>query len=885
MVDEKTKAQIDAKLKLANIDHLTQENCGKLKRVAQLLYNDDKEKKMYMMLEIAKRNPNIAMEIAKGLNDNAQIIEKIAEFTNSQSDIVESDPLVKIINEYHQGNLVVFVTGLLEISSELKYKERGRIMRLFANYKQFLLFLETCLANNLVDDLLFAHFIDEYSFSFGDVMEAQKETYSLANNLVAKKCYNACAILIREIGIYKFYRLYHIAYHDFNKIMSKQSVIKNPDKIELGYCRASYAKDFNGYLRYRNKYKNHIESKAMQFYQSLLYEYISAGEYKEEHIALFEELEQYPINIEDIEHGEVFSTIAIMVQNCIEKGDDVLALLETIKRVNICRMDYQRRVFFFKYDKGVLLEESGNDILQKYMNQGHSLDDLFTLYFNSYLKFAVSINKFFRMCAECEGFTEKMKAWLPQQIFLGKVSVKDNQLIMILPYHFNAERNMACPMTPQELNKFSKGEEVAFQLEWKEYYVDFSNIKPATDIEAQIRENIEPALIHIQSMCEDGAIAKDVREYLKSHPWNDMYKFTKQYVYYDFAYFFAYEQQVRQIMHLLVRNTYNVELLIDLYLNSFFKVALSINEFYSIISKVYSMEKIEASFDNYVFHIKTLSRDDISYRPVQLKMYGAMRLESHENMKLLEGRFIAKFKGIDEDGVVRFVYDNENTYNLIIKEGYSAMLRAFCRLRTATFDSREIYDRIRRIPLEYYDANISLKNEIAEIICDTMEKKAHALMELANYIKRLSLHNVYCSRLDMDPRWDALAIYQYDNRMVERAMMMTKTMARNSDAIGRCLFVFINSFIKQYMSVEEFIDLSLAVNPKLTIEDTSYEITTLGDVKLTEEGNYVYMPTSLACTKVFPVMSNAPMKRAGALLKLIYKDNKVDWQMIKELWQ
>lgn len=881
MIDDKIKEQIDAKLKLANIDNLTQENSGKIKRLGQLLYNDDKEKKTYMMLEIAKRNSNVAMEIAKNLKDNEELVALIINMAAGQAQSEERSSLEMLINLFHQGKEEEFVKGLLEIADALEDEDRKRIIALLGSYGEVLLFLEKCLVNQVICDDFFAHIIKEFEFNYGDVLANQKRTYSVTGALLEKGCYNACAVLIQRITVYKFYKLYRISYYDFNRIMCNQNVIENTDKLELGYCKVSYAKGFDSYQIYRNKYKFQIEKKAYWFYLSLLYEYLHTGEFQEKHLRYFEELNQYPIGEKLLEHGELFSAVAYAIQSCVKRNEDVAVLLQVLNRVNISRIDYANRVNLQRYDRGVLLPESGMELLKKYQSFGHSLEEMMALYFNTYLKYAVRINDFFRLCISYEHFTAKLEAWLQKTYFKGRIAIKDLQTLMINPYHFKAKNAMVYKLAHKDLNKFEKGDEITFRLTWKEWHVEIEEVKSQADSDGQPEEKVEQALSKMQQMCEQNMTASNVWDYVQELKWNDIYHFSSKNVYYDFAFFGSYTETARDIFVALVERTNSLILVLKLYMNSFLKLALSLNDFYRILQKHHSDEDIEKAFDKYVFCMNQVGKERITYLPVQVKV-SSCHMADTEKIRCFHRRCMARFKGMDSRGDLLFSYDEKETYDTIIADGIQAMLRGFRGCLTATRDSAEQYERIKRVPLEYYDNDLELKNQIAELIRKTMERRAHNSYFICNYIKSLSLHNVYCSRLDVDSNWEEISRYQYDESLIPRAENMTKILARNADTLSRCFFVYINSFVKQYLSAEEFMARCLFVNPKLIQDEVEYDVAVLGDVERKEDGTFVFRATSVRCDKAFCLEQTEDNKKVGAVLKLIYKSEKLDWYMVKE---
>ena len=227
------------------------------------------------------------------------------------------------------------------------------------------------------------------------------------------------------------------------------------------------------------------------------------------------------------------------------------------------------------------------------------------------------------------------------------------------------------------------------------------------------------------------------------------------------------------------------------------------------------------------------------------------------------------------------MYDQQATYETLISEGLKAMLRGFKDLLRGKHESKEIYLRIKKVPLEYYKNNLELKSQIAHIIRQTMEKKAYNPYALCEYIKGLSLHNIYCSRLFPDVNWEEIIRYQYDESLIQRAINMTKILGRNADRISRCFFVYINSFLKQYINVADFLEMCVQANSTLLMDEVSYDVRVMGNIEQIKAGLYVFKATNVDCDTVFPVDVLDETEKICAILKLSCNNRMPQWQMVR----
>ena len=911
MIEQRDKEMIANKLKRADLQNASRTNCGKLKSVVQTLFRDDPEKQEYMIWLICEKDPYLAAKAIMGMPSRDRLQQIIEKFLDEQHDVDVAQKYTRIAvffcfqeKEKLQEYLRKYADQLLKANWNAFLEE------IIGNIAEWVRFLDWASEVDELPEQIIRYIIDKFDYSQYDVRVYQEYFQQLLMRFTEQQRYVCCFSLITQVGVDTYYKILGMSYDKFAQIFDRWGeLLADSDKkkelgwrgyeyplIELSYCKSAYcAGEINAFTTYRTRYREQF-SNARGYFLSFLYEYQMVEELSANTVKELEEAADYTIRNNELKFFVI--ELARCVESCLKRKKDISQLLQWFQPINICDQQIKIKIPIIE-----ILEDpasktlSPQEFLEEYIREERDLEKIFFLYFNTYFKLTVDIIEFLHDLSD-QGIAEEdineqlSNVYLPGSV--KRIQSDDSDVQVGLD-----TVKMRCLLTCQleelknaGVNAMKLSVKVALILAWKNKNLKISQLYPEgrgmsaqydseeiwdrclkviqnslqkVEIEEQDKQDINaysdvPFLVvkdrfdeFMELLLAASTDERKIKLILAYLYWNKVYLYNDsgQYFYDETDFFSSYGDYCISIIQNMLRGGIALKEIIAVYMNTFLKAAISLYIFLGLLTEYFEEEEFVPAFSQYGFVgkrdinssciILENMQDDIHHITDAETLSSQIFNLSRVNLKDRELFFTVNSK-------ITEIADSQITDNEL-----NELLGKYRTLsKYVKSPAVDLYKKIRRVPIELYEGREETANKIEGYLREAIYIRRYEPQNIIGMIKALSLYNLYCAKKKPVRHNPALSSFGYDAQIKQSAEDVAGTIIRHAKALSDCFFIYINSFLKQYISIGNYYNKCKQLNQNLDMHEFAYSLLTVGTFRKDDCGIPCYVPRDISCECTIP---------------------------------
>lgn len=841
------KAEIEGRLNAAGLETSDRDNYKRVKFFVHKLYVDDLDSRIYMIRKICEKDCYIAAKCIVELNNSEckntiyEFIEqnKINALTKIQVYFILHNffGFKKAMEEVDESVIEAIITGLIESISDEQYLE---LVQWIFESNQFEPFLGVI--NNITRNVPISR----------DNIPVIEE---INDYFIQHKRYYALFLFIKNS--FTFERYYNYFDSDINSVFDQldQQTDKDTTAVKFELAKAFYPKNPMAMQIFRSRSMRNIQNNICDYYASVLLECIEENEISEESLAQFNYLLRFELTYnEKLESKDLLIYITRLLNLTIDHNGDPGALLEILSEINICS-DIENTIPYGYYgDLPKYLIEEAKDKLRRLISDC-CLEDICHIYFNSPYKLIIRLREFFyellrggyegndingaisNYYIKCKLYWSVSDNYMSidaQNLYLGLSRFIDNERVNVIRRREREFYYVNIKIINNNLNKImideiyeeslfteinSKRGKDNLQL-WEEVLriaIDKKYSKTQYRLKSErllkncsmvsIKKLKSYDLTNFFELLE--ALADDVSYFdlvMKSVSWS-RYFWRDTAIAIDIEYkdYESYNEICVKILKKLKDGGLHIDRLTNLYFNSIFKIIISIEQFADIMQiENYSALLYPVSFVAYYPR-----ENSNEFRINGIKSERLLKGPAKQSEGYIEMFNLHKYYKSSREFIVSPVF--KSTENIQI----GSAEKRFATISNTLTPNKDIYANILKVPVSILRSDEREYRRITAYFISAVMLRRNDPGLLKNMIAGLEGSNPFSALEYPAFQYDFIADFKYDwkdwkeGSFQEYTKDIVDAVIRNSEDTDTCIYLYINTHIKQYYVFEDFIKLAL----------------------------------------------------------------------------
>lgn len=713
--------------------------------------------------------------------------------------------------------------------------------------------------------------------------------------------------LVSLLGIQRIFSAYG---HDYERMCSIIDDFDDSNKVEteLMVCDKLFDDNEEIFEQFRNRYLPVTEHNIKWLYISIFLEILKKGDLKDNTVEWLERLKKYEdkVSTSCLKDEKVYIGILDCVQYFLKYDLDVVKLIRLSEPVNGCRESFTGVLPHFTFTKlDPFLERKTTQLIEWLTMEHKSAEALMFTYANSYLKYTMDLNLLISFMVRYGYENDEINEALNKCTFLGKVKFKSAEGLSV---NFRTAKTTKKVVYKDEANQwkgFREDDRVACKLinsgaggrlvitdiwkydregdgygegdaDWEKGIAAIRKMESGDFSETLwgvIIENSDVPVVIVQELFEDFTEALFgirnnrylMKRVLASINWMKLFYYKNDAVHHNLEYqaVAIYEDKYVEMIKCLINAETTLCDLCAIYINTVFKTVVPLNVFFSVLCDKFEKEEILEYFKKKMFYgVIWDTENEDGLRSMGLQSIKSRNAYYCEKTEAVGHGYFSICDYDKEKSIVIFKAEVDETRRARREERVGTLLRVVKHLsekRNAVIKNESV-KKLKEISVEDYKGDVEVNMKLCEYVKRGINNRRHNTYMLTNLIKTLSFRNPYCARKTPDYKVEYLTKFRFDKSEYLVADEVANIVIHNTRFIGGCFFIFVNSYLKLNISVEDFYKRCMKVD---TMEkaDFVHDVVTIGKM-ICEDDKWYYIPEDISIDKKF-LVENYDHSKAG----------------------
>ena len=300
-------------------------------------------------------------------------------------------------------------------------------------------------------------------------------------------------------------------------------------------------------------------------------------------------------------------------------------------------------------------------------------------------------------------------------------------------------------------------------------------------------------------------------------------------------------------------------------MNSWLKVCLSLEDLMSMLE---IDEKVKEKLHQYVYLMKCSDDQTGELHPLSFCDEGKYWIADYTHDDYVHtSRQYYRWQGVSEKGI-EFLMDHELTRSMIMENDIRRMLRAYDSLRMHPQIREYEYRYIKAVPPLFYIHDEAMVKEIVRCSENAVYSKRNSYINIFDLLHGLGEYNIYGAG-DFMQEGKMFLRYQRNSRIDQ----LCNTLIRECTKLSDCLYLYANTHLKRYISLEEYLSLCMEEDVVLDYDDFEIDIHCIADSDA--DGNVVLRDIMIDQNRNLSQKLAVPAgKRMHVVVRIILKDRQ-----------